>query len=63
MSFAHKSVMRFGKKGQLCKCGIGTYPISKRIDNVAYEFELPQDLAAVHLVLHISMLKKLMGYP
>ncbi|WMV59026.1 hypothetical protein MTR67_052411, partial [Solanum verrucosum] len=34
-----------------------------RIDNVAYELELPQELAAVHPVFHISMLKKCMGDP
>ncbi|WMV24249.1 hypothetical protein MTR67_017634 [Solanum verrucosum] len=39
------------------------YLISKRIDNVAYELELPQELAAVNPVFHISMLKKCMGDP
>ncbi|KAK4717775.1 hypothetical protein R3W88_016113 [Solanum pinnatisectum] len=33
------------------------------IDNVAYELELPQELAIVHRVFHISMLKKCMGDP
>ena len=54
-----KSVMRFGKKGNLVQY-IGLYKISKRIDNMAFELELPQDLAVVHLVFHISMLKKCM---
>ncbi|WMV18772.1 hypothetical protein MTR67_012157 [Solanum verrucosum] len=35
--------------------------ISKRIGNEAYELELPQELAEVHPVFHISMLKKCMG--
>ncbi|WMV50450.1 hypothetical protein MTR67_043835 [Solanum verrucosum] len=52
------AVMRFGKKGKLCPWYIGPYRISKRIGNVTYEFELPQQLAAVHLVFHIYMLKK-----
>ncbi|XP_069145458.1 uncharacterized protein [Solanum lycopersicum] len=30
----------------------------RRIDNVAYELEQPQELAVVHPVFHISMLKK-----
>ncbi|WMV24222.1 hypothetical protein MTR67_017607 [Solanum verrucosum] len=58
-----KGVMRFGKKGKLSPRYIGPYRISKRIDNVAYELELPQELAAVHPVFHISMLKKCMGDP
>ncbi|KAK4710372.1 hypothetical protein R3W88_004885 [Solanum pinnatisectum] len=55
--------MRFGKKGKLSPRYIGPYRISKRMDNVAYELELPQELAAVHPVFHISMLKKCMGDP
>ncbi|WMV51474.1 hypothetical protein MTR67_044859 [Solanum verrucosum] len=58
-----KGVMRFGKKGNLSPQYIGPYRISKRIGNVAYELELPQELAAVHPVFHISMLKKCMGDP
>ncbi|WMV38974.1 hypothetical protein MTR67_032359 [Solanum verrucosum] len=58
-----KGVMRFGKKGKLCPRYIRPYRISKRIRNVAYELELPQELAAVHPVFHISILKKCMGDP
>ncbi|KAK4729469.1 hypothetical protein R3W88_022457 [Solanum pinnatisectum] len=53
--------MRFGKKGKLSPRYIGPYRISKRVGSVAYELELPQELAAVHLVFHVSMLKKCMG--
>ncbi|WMV13440.1 hypothetical protein MTR67_006825 [Solanum verrucosum] len=35
--------------------------ISKRIGNVAYEWELPSELATFLSVFHISMLKKCMG--
>ncbi|WMV58946.1 hypothetical protein MTR67_052331 [Solanum verrucosum] len=58
-----KGVMRFGKKGKLSPRYIGPYRISKRIGNVAYELELPLELATVHPVFHISMLKKCMGDP
>ncbi|WMV49209.1 hypothetical protein MTR67_042594 [Solanum verrucosum] len=58
-----KGVMRFGKKGKLSPRYIGPYRISKRIGNVAYELELPQELATVHPAFHISTLKKCMGDP
>ncbi|WMV57783.1 hypothetical protein MTR67_051168 [Solanum verrucosum] len=58
-----KGVMRFGKKGKLNPRYIGPYRISKRIGNVAYELELPQELEAVHPIFHISMLKTCMGDP
>ena len=51
-----KEVMRFGKKWKLSPRYIGPYRIVKRVGNVAYELELPQDLAVVHPVFHISML-------
>ncbi|KAK4724590.1 hypothetical protein R3W88_027369 [Solanum pinnatisectum] len=58
-----KGVMRFGKKGKLSPRYIGPYRISKSVGSVAYELELPQELAVVHPVFHVSMLKKCMGYP
>ncbi|WMV15332.1 hypothetical protein MTR67_008717 [Solanum verrucosum] len=58
-----KGVMRFGKKEKLSLRYISPYRISKRVGNVAYELELPKELAAVHPVFHISMLKKCMGDP
>ncbi|WMV45138.1 hypothetical protein MTR67_038523 [Solanum verrucosum] len=58
-----KGVMRFGKKGKLSPRYIGPYRISKRIGNVAYELELPQELTTIHLMFHVSMLKKCMGDP
>ncbi|WMV24722.1 hypothetical protein MTR67_018107 [Solanum verrucosum] len=46
-----KGVMRFGKKGKLSPRYIGPYRIAKKIGKVAYELELPQELAAVHPIL------------
>ena len=58
-----KGVTISGKKGKLSTLYVGPYRISKRIGNVAYELELPQELAAVHLVFHISVLKMCMRDP
>ena len=58
-----KGVMRFGKKGKLTPRYIGPYRISKRIGNVSYELDLPQELTTVYPVFRISMLKKCMGDP
>ncbi|WMV30034.1 hypothetical protein MTR67_023419 [Solanum verrucosum] len=58
-----KGVMRFGKKGKLSPRYVDPYRILKRIGKVAYELELPADLAAVHPVFHISLLKKCMADP
>ena len=58
-----KGVRRFGKKGKLSPQYVGPYKISKRIDKVAYKLELSQELAAIHLVFHVTMLKKCMGNP
>lgn len=43
-----KGVIRFGKKGKLSPWYINPYKISKRIDNTAYELELPSKVAAIH---------------
>ena len=58
-----KGVMIFGKKGKLSPKYVGPYMILKRIGKVAYELEFPAKLAALHLVFHISLLKKCVGDP
>ncbi|WMV29191.1 hypothetical protein MTR67_022576 [Solanum verrucosum] len=58
-----KGVMIFGKKGKLSPSYIGSYRILKMVGNVVYELELPAEIAAVHPVFHISLLKKCVGDP
>ncbi|KAK4706922.1 hypothetical protein R3W88_033523 [Solanum pinnatisectum] len=56
-----KGVMRFGKKGKLSTRYVSPYQILKRIGKVAYELDLPNELAPVHPVFHVSLLKKCIG--
>ncbi|XP_069146956.1 uncharacterized protein [Solanum lycopersicum] len=55
--------MRFDKKGKLSPRYVGPYKILKRSAKVAYELELSANLAAVHSVFYISLLKKCVGDP
>ena len=58
-----KVVMSFGNKGNLSIQYVNPYRISQRIGKVAYLLEIPQELAAVFPIFHISMLKNYMGGP
>ncbi|XP_059292458.1 uncharacterized protein LOC132045905 [Lycium ferocissimum] len=53
-----KGVMRFGKKGKLNPRYISPFDMIQRVGDVAYELALPSGLSSVHLVFHVSMLKK-----
>ena len=52
-----KGVRRFEKKGKLAPQYVGPFRISERIGTVSYILELPELLATVHDVFHISMLR------
>ncbi|WMV55110.1 hypothetical protein MTR67_048495 [Solanum verrucosum] len=58
-----KGVMRFGRKGKLSPRYIGLYKVIRRVGQVAYEVDLPRELAVVHPVFHVLMLCKCMGDP
>ena len=50
--------MRFGVRGKLNLRYIGPYEVLERIGPVAYRLALPPSLARVHIVFHMSQLRK-----
>ena len=54
--------MRFGTKG-LSPRYVCPYQILRCVGKVAYELDLPNELATVHPIFHVSMLKKCVGDP
>ena len=53
-----RKVLRFGKKGKLSSRFIGLYEVLARIEPVAYWLALLLELAKLHDVFHVSMLRK-----
>ena len=53
-----KGIQRYGKKGKLAPRYIGPFKIIGKVGSVAYRLELPSQLANVHPVFHVSMLRK-----
>ena len=58
-----KGVLRFGKKGKLSPHYMGPYEIVERIGEVVYRLRLQLELARIHDVFHVSMLRKYMADP
>jgi hypothetical protein len=58
-----KGVRRFGIKGNLALCYIGTYPIINKYGSMSYQVELPAKLSGVHNVFHVSQLKRCLNPP
>jgi hypothetical protein len=58
-----KGVRRFGIKGKLAPCYIGSYPIIDKYGPTSYQVELPFKLSGVHNVFHISQLKRCLKPP
>ena len=58
-----KGVKRFDKKEKLSPRYVGPFKVLRHFGKVAYELELPSDLASVHPVFHVSLLKKCIGDP
>lgn len=56
-----KENLRFGKKGKLNLWFIGSFEVLRSVGDIAYELALPLKFSNVHLVFHVSLLKKLMS--
>ena len=56
-----KVTMRLGRKGKLSPRYVGPCEVLQRVGNFAFELKLPSELASVHPVFHVSMLKKCYG--
>ena len=55
--------MRFGKRGKLSPRYIGPYEIIERVGSLAYRLAVPPELARIHNVFHVSMLRKYIADP
>ena len=53
-----KGVMSFGKKMKLSPQYVGPCKVLQSVGKVVYELQLPSELASIHPVFDVSMLKK-----
>ena len=53
-----RKVLRFGRKWKLSMRFIGPFEVLERIGPVAYQLALSPELAKLHDVFHVSMLRK-----
>jgi hypothetical protein len=58
-----KGIFRFGKKGKLSPRFIVPFEILEKVGVVAYRLALPPNLSSIHLVFHVSMLRKYLSDP
>jgi hypothetical protein len=58
-----KGIVHFGINGKLSPRYIGPYLITARVSSLAYRLQLPESMAGVHPVFHISMLRKYIRDP
>jgi len=53
-----KNMLRFGLKGKLTPRFIEPFKILQRVGPIAYKVDFPPQLAKVHDVFHVSLLRK-----
>jgi hypothetical protein len=58
-----RGMRRFKIKGKLFPRFIGPFRVFRRVGEMAYQLELPDNLSNVHNVLHVSQLKKCLRVP
>jgi hypothetical protein len=58
-----KGVVQFGASGKLSPRYIGPFTILARMGSLAYRLQLPDSMAGVHPVFHVSMLRKFLRDP
>ncbi|KAK1606998.1 hypothetical protein QYE76_030671 [Lolium multiflorum] len=58
-----KGMQRFQVKGKLAPRYVGPFKVLSRRGEVSYQLELPGEMAAVHNVFHISLLRKCLEVP
>ena len=58
-----KGVIRFSRKGKLSPRYIGPYEILERIGPLAYRLALPQEMAQIYDMFHVSMLRRYRSDP
>jgi hypothetical protein len=58
-----RGMRRFKVKGKLSPRFIGPFRIFRRVGEMAYQLELPDNLSDVHDVFHVSQLKKCLRVP
>jgi hypothetical protein len=58
-----RGMRRFNVKGKLSPHFIGPFRVFRRVGEMAYQLELPDNLSDVHNVFHVSQLKKCLKVP
>ncbi len=58
-----RGMKRFKVKGKLAPRYVGPFQITARRGEVAYQLQLPENIADVHPVFHVSQLKKCLRVP
>nr|GFA20294.1 putative reverse transcriptase domain-containing protein [Tanacetum cinerariifolium] len=53
-----KGVVHFGKRRKLNPRYVGPFKVLERVGDVAYKFDLPEELSRVHNTFHVSNLRK-----